>query len=384
MSRQKSDPALTALAIGGSVLMLGGFALAVAFSRRVASAPVGLPRSSEPVPTPPSLHGYTEDDVEAAARMLASENGNGSRALWTELLGSQLHARKPGESLYERITAGSGFGPQGEKTWPGKLRPVSTEQSAMPIHRSFALEVLAGLHTPRFPSAIAFFEPAQQDKVLRIAVRAREKRQQGLPLTAQEERLRHYKKGADDVRADWKQTMRIAGTIDGVEFYEMSRINPEQRDFAIRAKAQRLAWPIERAEVMRVGDGVTDSRPGTGNPHDGVDIFAAPGTPIRAARSGRVKRVIDGRKSEREAARKAGLWVDLEIGKQIDRYLHLDDVRVAEGQQVKRGDLIGFVAEAYTSGTGKGPHLHFEVRASDYDRDKKDYGEPIQPKFEVV
>lgn len=385
MSRRKSDAGLTALAIGGTLLTLGGFALAVALSKRAITEPsFGPLLPPKPGETPGT--DYSEDDLEAAARMLASENSTGSRALWTEQIGSQLHARKPGETLFDRITAGSGFGPQGEKSWPGRVRPVATDQLALPVHRKFAAEVLAGLHPAQFPRAVGFFEPAQQDKVLRIADRAREKLKQGVPLTKQEERLRHYKKSADDIRADWQKTMRLSGTVDGVEFYEMSkiRINPEDHDFAAREAAIRLAWPIARTEIKRVGDQLMDSRPKTGEPHKGVDLFAKPGTPVTAARSGRVKRVVDGRGSDREAARRAGLWVDVAVGKQIDRYLHLGEAKVLPGQKIKRGDLIGAIAEAETSGTGKGPHLHFEVRAGDYTSERQDYGAPINPKFEVV
>jgi murein DD-endopeptidase MepM/ murein hydrolase activator NlpD len=394
MSHRKTDTALTALAIGGGLLTLGGFAAAVALSRRVAgSASLPLPPDgrtplqSGPTPNvPPQLSGFTDDDLEAAARMLASENGSGSRALWTELIWSQLHARKPGETLYERITAGSGYGVVGAKSWPGRVRPVSTEQPALPEHREHALEVLAGLHPARFPMAISFFEPALQDKVFRIAEGAREKLRKGLPLTAQEERLRHHKKSAADVRADWEKTLQVAGTIDGVEFYEMkSRINPEKHDFSIREQALTLAWPIAPEELKREGDRLLERRPKTGKRHNGVDLFAPPGTRITAVRSGRVKRVVDGRSSDREAAKLAGLWVDVEAAnKQIDRYLHLGEAKVVPGQKINRGDLIGLVAEAHTSGTGEAPHLHFEVRAEDYSSQRKDYGPPINPKFEVV
>ena len=386
MSGRKGDAALAALAVMGTVLTIGGFAVAVALSRRVterALPPSRQPEANDPTPSPPL--DFSDEDVEAAARMLASENGLGSPQLWTELIGSQLHARKAGETLYERITAGSGYGRQGERSWPGRTRPVSTEEEALPIHRSWAREVLSGLHTPRFGSAIAFFEPAQQDKAYAVAQRARVKQAQGLPLTEQEKRLSHYRKTAAEVRADWQKTMRSVGTIDGVEFYEMNRSNPEKYDFAARDKAKLLGWPVPKGLVTRVGDGVTDSRPGSGRPHKGVDIFAPAGSIVTAARSGRVKRVIDGRSATNKNAQRAGLWVDVEVaGGQIDRYLHLGEASVSEGQRVKRGDAIGVIADAHESGSGDAPHVHFEVRASDYDREKKDYGQPIDPKFEVV
>ena len=387
MSRK--DPSITAVAVAaGSVLTLGGFAVALSMSRRVAenalpSSPRPQPDETLLVPTP--RLGFSEDDVEAAARMLASENGLGSPQLWTELIGSQLHARKAGETLYERITAGSGYGRQGEREWPGKTRPVSTDQEASPIHRVWAREVLTGLHTPRFGSAIAFFDPDQQDKAYAVAQRAKAKQKQGLPLTEQEKRLSHYRKTAAEVRADWQKTLRLVGTIDGVEFWEMSRTSPEKLDFAARDKAKVLGWPVSKDLVTRIGDGVTDSRPGSGRPHKGVDIFAPAGSKVTAARSGRVLRVLDGRSSKNEKAQRAGLWVDVEAASgQIDRYLHLGEATVSEGQRVRRGDVIGIIAEAHESGSGDAPHVHFEVRASDYDKATKDYGQPINPKFEVV
>ena len=100
MSRK--DPSITAVAVAaGSVLTLGGFALALAMSRRVAEnalPPLPRPQTDETLLVPTPRLGFSEDDVEAAARMLASENGLGSPQLWTELIGSQLHARKAGET----------------------------------------------------------------------------------------------------------------------------------------------------------------------------------------------------------------------------------------------------------------------------------------------
>jgi len=384
--KDKETSVMAALAAVGGVLTLGGFAAAVISSNRAEpkKTPLAAALTLGNAPRASSGDAPDSDDIEAAARMLASENAKGSRALWIEQVWSQIHAKSPGQSLFQRITAGSGYGPQGERSGQGKVRPVSTQEPAQSVHWQLALEVLSGLHRSRYPGAIAFFEPAEQDRALEIAGRARKKLQMGQPLTAQEQRLQHYRKSAEEVRREWKKSMQLAGVIDGVEFYEMNRSNPERNDFAARAEAKLLAWPIAQDEVSRIGDSVMQARPGTGQPHYGVDIFAPPGTIIRAARSGRVRRVVDGRGSDRESMRRAGLWVDVAVGDQIDRYLHLGEALVAEGARVRRGDPLGAVAAASTSGTGQSPHLHFEVRAGDYSRDTKEYGPPIQPKFKVI
>jgi murein DD-endopeptidase MepM/ murein hydrolase activator NlpD len=48
-------------------------------------------------------------------------------------------------------------------------------------------------------------------------------------------------------------------------------------------------------------------------------------------------------------------------------YGHLSVIRVKEGQQVKRGQLIGDVG---STGVSSGPHLHFEIQ---------DWGKPVDP-----
>lgn len=92
---------------------------------------------------------------------------------------------------------------------------------------------------------------------------------------------------------------------------------------------------------------------GGGRGHQGHDVFAACGTPLVAARGGRVKfkqfhsragnyLVIDGEKTERDYA-----------------YMHLrDPALVDEGDRVRTGQPIGFVGR---SGRASGCHLHFEL-----------------------
>lgn len=141
-----------------------------------------------------------------------------------------------------------------------------------------------------------------------------------------------------------------------------------------------VMWPIAPEKLQRVGESVLAHRKGTARPHKGIDLFADPGTEVRAARGGSVLRVVDGRNAKGESLRRAGLFVDVRgTDALVYRYLHLHDVRVEKGTTVWAGTVLGRVAPAHTSGLADAPHLHFEIRQGDYDRGRKDYGPPVDP-----
>lgn len=108
----------------------------------------------------------------------------------------------------------------------------------------------------------------------------------------------------------------------------------------------------------------TAARPG----HNGVDLAAARGTPIRAASAGTVTVVRcnvtpashgcdqDGSPS----IRGCGWYADLRHNANTTtRYCHMSTrPAVVEGQTVTTGQIIGTVG---SSGNSSGPHLHFEV-----------------------
>lgn len=86
--------------------------------------------------------------------------------------------------------------------------------------------------------------------------------------------------------------------------------------------------------------------------HLGVDLAAPTGTPIMATSDGVV--------SEANWRGGYGLFVALEHGGGIEtRYGHMSRLNVYGGQQVRKGDVIGFVG---STGRSTGPHLHYEVR----------------------
>ncbi|ABD27592.1 peptidase M23B [Novosphingobium aromaticivorans DSM 12444] len=88
--------------------------------------------------------------------------------------------------------------------------------------------------------------------------------------------------------------------------------------------------------------------------HKGIDLAAPTGTPIRASADGIVEKA--------EWFGGYGLFVQLDHGGAMEtRYGHMSRVAVAEGQQVRKGDVIGYVG---STGRSTGPHLHYEVRVS--------------------
>ncbi|MBI3184117.1 MAG: LysM peptidoglycan-binding domain-containing M23 family metallopeptidase [Myxococcales bacterium] len=106
-----------------------------------------------------------------------------------------------------------------------------------------------------------------------------------------------------------------------------------------------LDWPLRGVLYGRFGKKGRE-------PHDGIDLAAPLGTPVRTAAEGTV--LFAGEQ------RGYGLIAIIEhpIGL-VTLYAHNKDLRVKAGQQVRREQVIATVGE---SGRTSGPHLHFEVR----------------------
>lgn len=98
---------------------------------------------------------------------------------------------------------------------------------------------------------------------------------------------------------------------------------------------------------------------GTYGLHAGVDYGAAPGSPVRAARSGTVTRV--------GTDPIMGNYVLIEHAGGFETfYGHLQSAVVTLNQRVESGTMIGLVG---STGVSTGPHLHFEIRHNGIPRD---------------
>lgn len=88
----------------------------------------------------------------------------------------------------------------------------------------------------------------------------------------------------------------------------------------------------------------------TKRPHRGTDYAAPRGTPVYAAGDGRV--------AEAGYNRSNGNYLFIQHGEGFKtHYLHLNKKRVARGDRVKQGQVIGTVG---STGAATGPHLHYE------------------------
>ena len=109
----------------------------------------------------------------------------------------------------------------------------------------------------------------------------------------------------------------------------------------------RFAWPINGTIASAYGN-----KPG-GLHNDGINIAATRGTPVHAAAGGEVVYAGDDLKGF------GNLILLRHPDKWVTAYAHLDHLRVARGDNVTRGQVIGTVG---STGAVTSPQLHFEIR----------------------
>ena len=113
-------------------------------------------------------------------------------------------------------------------------------------------------------------------------------------------------------------------------------------------------WPVQGVVTSSFGARL-DPFNNEGAFHAGIDIATVVGDAVRAPADGTVVKAGMGTGYGRE--------VIIDHGHGIETlYAHLSGFAVVSGQDVRRGDILGYVG---SSGHSTGPHLHYEVRIHD-------------------
>jgi len=108
-----------------------------------------------------------------------------------------------------------------------------------------------------------------------------------------------------------------------------------------------LSWPVAAPRIT------SPFGARWGRPHEGVDLVAAPGTPVLAAADGVVAYAGHGIRGY------GNLIVLSHPGGLLTVYAHNSVLSARQGERVKRGHVIALSGQ---SGRATAPHLHFEVR----------------------
>jgi murein DD-endopeptidase MepM/ murein hydrolase activator NlpD len=135
---------------------------------------------------------------------------------------------------------------------------------------------------------------------------------------------------------------------------DFSRRFPSAFSSIVNSADAPSEWPVQGIVTSSFGSRL-DPFNGEGAFHTGIDIATSKGEAVRAPADGTVLKAGMGNGYGREVV------IDHGHGVQTI-YAHLSGFAVTEGQNVSRGDILGYVG---SSGHSTGPHLHYEVRIHD-------------------
>jgi murein DD-endopeptidase MepM/ murein hydrolase activator NlpD len=135
-----------------------------------------------------------------------------------------------------------------------------------------------------------------------------------------------------------------------------------------------LAVPVAGIKPAQLSDTFTQARAGGARVHDAIDIMAPEGTPVVAAADGTVEKLFNSQ---------GGGGITVYVRSPDQRwtyyYAHLQGYApgLAEGQRVKRGQMLGRVGHTGNANPA-GPHLHFAINRMQ-PGEKWYHGAPVNP-----
>ncbi len=151
-----------------------------------------------------------------------------------------------------------------------------------------------------------------------------------------------------------KKVLKVEIVIDDVA---AEQVEGEKERPKTVYKKMDFIWPVEG----RSGDGFEDNER---KRHQGIDIRASEGTPVKASAAGIV--IYSG-----NTIKGYGNMVILRHSEEyVTVYAHNQVNLVEERARVEKGQIIGKVGQ---TGRASGPHLHFEIRRNNKPIDPMPY-----------
>ena len=252
------------------------------------------------------------------------------------------------------------------------------------VHKNGAWEERT-LDVSRFPFSEARLRRAQENLYFAAAfLHVWQEQERSLELAWEQAPHRHFvshfvwgdrvrsDRGEDRILTDRRRMLQYYGTVDPPA--------------PVEAFGLQMGTPLDGAPRL-ISSWIGADRDGGERSHRGVDVESVLGEPIRAVADGRVnfagvdfpgQRANDGNmtKAEIEAVPRqqlgrGGRYVCIlhhGSGEGAPAwlrscYMHMEDVDVRNGQDVRRGDIIGTVGR--TGMLSSAPHLHLELHSPD-------------------
>ena len=190
------------------------------------------------------------------------------------------------------------------------------------------------------------------------------KEQQEAKKKEQQAKVAEAQKLLDQINANIDEVNRQLDAEDAAAADIQAQITKKQKQLEEQRKQQNITlpptgssynWPLPAGNLRLTSAFGYRIHPISGKPHShtGIDIAAAGGTPIYAAKGGQV--------ITSAYHWSYGNYVVLDHGGgNTTLYAHMSRRAVSEGQMVTQGQTIGYVGN---TGNSKGNHLHLEVRA---------------------
>jgi murein DD-endopeptidase MepM/ murein hydrolase activator NlpD len=155
------------------------------------------------------------------------------------------------------------------------------------------------------------------------------------------------------IRIAYEQSEKIKNRLD-IEAQSMKQLKEELERKEKMWASRPAIQPVDNKQLTRLHTifGLRlHPKHGDIRPHNGLDFTAPTGTPIYATGDGRV--------SVAHFSPTYGNVVYIDHGFHFEtRYAHMNSYIIKNGDEIKRGQIIGYVGD---TGTSVGSHLHYEV-----------------------